>query len=67
MLDDPALKPSDVVKEGDTIKVYVVGVNDAEGKVVLSRKKLVAMESWNKIKEAYRIRRDFGRKDYKGC
>ncbi len=51
--DDPALKPSDVVKEGDEIKVYVVGVNDAEGKVVLSRKKLVAMESWNKIKAAY--------------
>ncbi len=51
--DDPTLKPSDVVKQGDTIKVYVVGVNDAEGKVVLSRKKLVAMESWNKIKAAY--------------
>ena len=51
--DDPSLKPSDVVKEGDTIKVYVVGVNDGEGKVVLSRKKLVAMESWNKIKAAY--------------
>ena len=46
-------KLMDIVKEGDTIKVYVVGVNDAEGKVVLSRKKLVAMESWNKIKEAY--------------
>ena len=53
LTDDPALKPSDVVKEGDTIKVYVVGVNDGEGKVVLSRKKLVAMESWNKIKAAY--------------
>lgn len=53
LTDDPALKPHDVVKEGDTIKVYVVGVNDAEGKVVLSRKKLVAMESWNRIKEAY--------------
>ncbi len=53
LTDDPALKPSDVVKEGDTIKVYVVGVNDAEGKVVLSRKKLVAMESWSKIKAAY--------------
>lgn len=51
--DDPSLEPSDVVKEGDTIRVYVVGVNDAEGKVVLSRKKLVAMESWNKIKAAY--------------
>ncbi len=53
LTDDPTLKPSDVVKEGDVIKVYVVGVNDAEGKVVLSRKKLVAMESWNKIKAAY--------------
>ncbi len=53
LTDDPSLKPSDVVKEGDTIKVYVVGVNDGEGKVVLSRKKLVAMESWNKIKASY--------------
>ena len=53
LTDDPSLKPSDVVKEGETIKVYVVGVNDGEGKVVLSRKKLVAMESWNKIKAAY--------------
>ena len=51
--DDPSLEPSDVVKEGDTIRVYVVGVNDAGGKVVLSRKKLIAMESWNKIKAAY--------------
>ncbi|MCD8390679.1 MAG: 30S ribosomal protein S1, partial [Firmicutes bacterium] len=53
LTDDPSLKPSDVVKEGETIKVYVIGVNDAEGKVVLSRKKLIAMESWNKIKAAY--------------
>lgn len=53
LTDDPTLKPSDVVKVGDTIQVYVVGVNDGEGKVVLSRKKLVAMESWNKIKTAY--------------
>lgn len=51
--DDPYAKVTDMVKPGDEIKVYVVGVNDAEGKVVLSRKKLVAMESWNKMKEAY--------------
>ncbi len=51
--DDPYLKATDIVKPGDTIKVYVVGVNDAEGKVVLSRKKLIQMESWNKMKEAY--------------
>lgn len=53
LTDDPYLKPEDIVKEGDKITVYVVGVNDAEGKVVLSRKKLVAMESWNKMKEHY--------------
>ncbi len=51
--DDPYLKASEIVKPGDTIKVYVVGVNDAEGKVVLSRKKLIQMESWNKMKEAF--------------
>ena len=51
--DDPYLKASDIVKVGDTIQVYVVGVNDAEGKVVLSRKKVVAMESFNKLKEAF--------------
>ncbi len=51
--DDPYLKASDIVKPGDVIKVYVVGVNDAEGKVVLSRKKLIQMESWNKMKESY--------------
>lgn len=53
LTDDPYMKPEDMVKEGENIKVYVVGVNDAEGKVVLSRKKLVAMESWNKMKEAF--------------
>ncbi len=51
--DDPYAKVTDLVKPGDEIKVYVVGVNDAEGKVVLSRKKLLSMESWNKMKEAY--------------
>ena len=53
LTDDPAQKPSDIVKPGDSIKVYVVGVNDAEGKVVLSRKKIVQQESWNKVKEAF--------------
>ncbi len=51
--DDPYAKVTDLVKPGEEIKVYVVGVNDAEGKVVLSRKKLIAMESWNNMKEAF--------------
>ncbi len=53
LTDDPSQKPQDLVKPGDVIKVYVVGVNDSEGKVVLSRKKIVQQESWNKIMESY--------------
>lgn len=53
LTDDPNQKPSDIVKPGDSLKVYVVGVNDAEGKVVLSRKKIVQQESWNKLKAAF--------------
>ena len=53
LTDDPTAKTSDLVKPGDDIKVYVIGVNDGEGKVVLSRKKIVQQESWNKVKEAY--------------
>lgn len=53
LTDDPYVKTTDLVNPGDTIRVYVVGVNDAEGKVVLSRKKLVMMENWNKLKESY--------------
>ncbi|MCH5184632.1 MAG: bifunctional 4-hydroxy-3-methylbut-2-enyl diphosphate reductase/30S ribosomal protein S1 [Oscillospiraceae bacterium] len=53
LTDDSNAKPEDLVKVGDDIKVYVVGVNDAEGKVVLSRKKVAAMENWKKLEEAY--------------
>ena len=53
LTEDPTVKPSDIVKPGDSIKVYVVGVNDSEGKVVLSRKKIVQQESWNKVKAAF--------------
>ena len=53
MTDDPSVKTTDLVKPGDDIKVFVVGVNDSEGKVVLSRKKIVQQENWNKIKEAF--------------
>ena len=32
LTDDPTLTPSDVVKVGDVIDVFVIRVNDAEGK-----------------------------------
>lgn len=50
--DDPDVKPSDIVKVGDVISVFVVGVNDGEGKTVLSKKKLDYIAGQKKIEEA---------------
>jgi (E)-4-hydroxy-3-methyl-but-2-enyl pyrophosphate reductase len=50
--EDPNATPDQLVKVGDEIEVFVVGVNDAEGKTLLSRKKLDAIAGWKKIKEA---------------
>ncbi len=52
LTDDPDAKPADVVKVGETIEVFVVGVNDGEGKTLLSKKKLDAIAGWKKIEEA---------------
>ena len=37
---DPSVKPEDILKVGDEIEVFVVRVNDQEGTVQLSKKKL---------------------------
>lgn len=52
LTDDPDVDPADVVKVGDVISVFVVGVNDGEGKTVLSKKKLDSIAGWKKIEEA---------------
>lgn len=49
---DPALKPEDVLKVGDEIEVFVVRVNDAEGTVQLSKKKLEGEKIWNEVEAA---------------
>ena len=52
LTDDPDVKPSDIVKPGDVISVFVVGVNDGEGKTLLSKKKLDAIAGFKKLEEA---------------
>ena len=46
---DDGVKVEDVVKVGDTIEAVVVRVNDVEGTVMLSKKRLDAAKSWNEI------------------
>ena len=52
LTDDPDVKPADIVKAGDVIEVFVVGVNDGEGKTLLSKKKLDAIAGYKKLEEA---------------
>ena len=49
---DPAVKPEDILTVGDEIEVFVVRVNDAEGTVQLSKKKLDGLKIWDDIEAA---------------
>ena len=44
---DPTVKAEDILHIGDEIEVFVVRVNDQEGTVQLSRKKLEGMKIWD--------------------
>ncbi|MBE6984240.1 MAG: bifunctional 4-hydroxy-3-methylbut-2-enyl diphosphate reductase/30S ribosomal protein S1 [Ruminococcaceae bacterium] len=49
---DPTVKPEDILKIGDEIEVFVVRVNDQEGTVQLSRKKLEGIKVWDDLEAA---------------
>ena len=50
--DDPNVKPEEMFQVGQEIEVYVIRVNDAEGTVALSKKKLDAQKNWDEIEKA---------------
>jgi (E)-4-hydroxy-3-methyl-but-2-enyl pyrophosphate reductase (IPP and DMAPP forming) len=51
--DDPDFKPENSLKIGDEIEVFIIRVNDGEGIVQLSKKKVDAMRSIDFIEEAF--------------
>ncbi|HIT19587.1 MAG TPA: bifunctional 4-hydroxy-3-methylbut-2-enyl diphosphate reductase/30S ribosomal protein S1 [Candidatus Fimivivens faecavium] len=52
LTDDPSAKPEDLVKKGDKLDLLVVRVNDQEGTVMLSKKRLDAMAGFEKVMDA---------------
>ena len=46
---DPTVKPEDILSVGQEIEVFVVRVNDQEGTVQLSKKKLDGMKIWDEM------------------
>ncbi|MBR6747527.1 MAG: bifunctional 4-hydroxy-3-methylbut-2-enyl diphosphate reductase/30S ribosomal protein S1 [Clostridia bacterium] len=52
MSDDPAYKVEENVKVGDEIAAFVVRVNDVEGMIMLSKKKLDSIKGWDTVADA---------------
>ena len=52
LTDDPSVKPADLVKVGDEITLKVLHVNDADGTMTLSKKKVDAEKNFQAIEEA---------------
>lgn len=52
LTDDTSLKPSDIVSVGDEIDLIVVKINDAEGTVALSKKRVDALKGFDDILKA---------------
>ena len=49
---DPTVKPEDILTVGQEVRVFVVRVNDQEGTVQLSMKKLEGEKAWEELDEA---------------
>ncbi len=51
--NDPALEPSDVVQVGDEIEVFVRKIDEKEGSVSLSKKKVDIEKAWKLLKDKH--------------
>jgi len=50
--DDPSVDPANVLHIGDEIEVFVVRVNDVEGTIMLSKKKIDSIKGWKEIERS---------------
>ncbi len=54
--NDPDINPKEMFKAGDKIQVYVVKVDDGEGNVVLSAKRVEEMKRWEELEENFKAK-----------
>lgn len=54
------ISPKDMLKPDDLIDVYVITVNDGEGNVLLSKKKVDMEKSWEYIEESFNNKTTLG-------
>ncbi len=53
LTEDPSANPADICKVGDEIEVFIIRVNDNEGIVSLSKKKLEQAKNWAELVAAF--------------
>ena len=51
--DDPDVDPANLLQPGDEIEVFVVRVNDGDGNVLLSKKKIDTKRSYDTVEAAF--------------
>lgn len=52
LTDEFDIKPEDIVQIGSEVETYVMRVNDVEGTVMLSKKRLDTVKNWDEIEKA---------------
>ena len=52
--NSPVEKPSDILKVGDEISVYVLKLEDKDGNLLLSKKRADSIKTWEKLEKAYK-------------
>jgi len=51
--DEPGVSPKDLFKEGEEIEVYVIKLDDGEGNVVLSSRRVARMKNWEVLAQMF--------------
>lgn len=51
--NNPEVNPSDLFKQGDEIQVYILKMDDGDGNVVLSYKRVENMKNWDVVEEKF--------------
>lgn len=51
--NDPNMSPEESIKVGDKIEVYVLRLDDGEGNVVLSKKRVDNIKGWKELEEIF--------------
>jgi len=52
--NDPYIKPTEILKVGDGLEVYVVSLNDGDGNLLLSKKRVDSVKGWDELENIYK-------------